>query len=308
MPIHSVDHLRHNHDFTVLHDHGERRTRLVLVLTAATMVIEVVAGSAFRSMALLADGWHMATHVAAFMIALFAYRYARKHADTAAFTFGVGKVTLLGGFSSAIVLALVAALMLAESVQRMFKPELIQFNEAIAVAALGLVVNLICALLLRDRHNHAGGHRHDHNLKAAYVHVLADAFTSVLAIVALVGGRFLGATWLDPMMGMVGALVILRWSYGLLAETAPILLDAGIDEERETAIRKCLEDDADTHITDLHIWRVSGHHYAAVISLFTHLPRTAEYYKNRIKHFRELAHVTIEVSECPEQNTNDRAR
>lgn len=307
MPPHSVEHLRHNHDFATIHDQGERRTWQVLALTAVTMALEIVAGTLYGSMALLADGWHMATHVAAFAIAIFAYRYARRHSDSAAFTFGVGKVSLLGGFTSAIVLAIVALIMLGESVQRVWHPELIHFDEAIVIAAVGLLVNLICALLLQARHDHnaAPAHAHDHNLKAAYVHVLADALTSVLAIIALVCGKYLGWNWLDPVMGLVGALVILRWSIGLVIESAPVLLDAGIEETRERAVRARLEADTDTHITDLHIWRVSSHHYVAVISLLSHSSRTSGYYKDQLRDFPELAHVTIEIGECPENNAKD---
>lgn len=303
MPVHPVEHSSHNHDFATLHEHGERRTWLVLGLTAVAMAMEIAAGTLLGSMALLADGWHMATHVAAFAIAIFAYRYARRHADTAAFTFGVGKVTLLGGFTSAIVLAMVALIMVGESALRLLHPEIIHFDEAIVIALIGLLVNVISAMLLQGRPDdgHGHDHAHDHNLKAAYVHVLADALTSVLAIVALVCGKYLGWNWLDPVMGVVGALVILRWSIGLVRESAPILLDAGIDDSRERAVRARLEENGDAQVTDLHIWRVSGHHYVAVISLLCHFPRTSNYYKDRLRDFPELTHVTIEIDDRPQR-------
>ena len=278
----------------------------VLVLTFVTMVVEIIAGSIFGSMALLADGWHMGTHVAAFMIAIFAYRYARNHANNPAFAFGTGKVGVLGGFASAVALAVVALVMLLESVQRIIEPHNIQFNEAIAVATLGLVVNIVSAILLKDGHHHHHDHHegsehhhhHDHNLRAAYLHVLADALTSVLAIVALVSGKYFGWNWLDPMMGIVGAIIITRWSYGLLRQTSPILLDGSIGSEQEQAIRDIIESDSDNRISDLHIWRVGANHYAAIISLVTHFPKTTEYYKELLGDFHMLSHVTIEVYAC----------
>ncbi len=323
--------LRHTHDFTLINRKGERRTQYVLLLTAITMVVEVVAGIGYGSMALLADGWHMGTHVAAFLIAIFAYRYARRHAESPDYTFGTGKVNVLGGFASAVALAVVALVMLAESLQRIFDPQLIRFNEAIAVATLGLVVNLISALLLKDHHHHDHGddhghthhhhdhdhahdhdpahvrehshahdheHGHDHNLRAAYLHVLADALTSVLAIAALVSGKYLGWHWLDPVMGIVGGLIITRWAYGLVRQTGPILLDATVDPDYQRAIRHAIEHDSDNRVSDLHVWRVGANHYAAIIALVTHHPRSAEHYKGLLGDFHRLAHVTVEVNRC----------
>ncbi len=267
MHVHTLERLQHSHDFSVKNRKGERRTQYVLMLTAVTMVVEILAGSIYGSMALLADGWHMGTHVAAFMIAIFAYRYARKHANDPAYAFGTGKVNVLGGFASAVALAVVALVMLAESLQRLFDPQIIHFNEAITVAVLGLLVNLVSAILLKDGHghdHHAHAHtHHDHNLRAAYMHVLADAMTSLLAIVALVSGKYFGWNWLDPVMGMAGAIIITRWSYGLLKQTSPVLLDASIDEDYRLAIREAIEGDADNRISDFHIWKVSASHYAA---------------------------------------------
>ncbi len=308
--------LQHNHDFSLINRKGERRTQYVLALTAVTMVVEVVAGIAFGSMALLADGWHMGTHVAAFLIAIFAYRYARKHADSPDYTFGTGKVNMLGGFASAVALAVVALVMVAESLQRIFDPQPIHFNEAIAVAFLGLFVNLLSALLLKDghgqahdHHHHQHDHHHDHNLRAAYLHVLADALTSVLAIVALIAGKFLGWNWLDPVMGIVGAVIITRWSYGLVRQTGPILLDANIDADYRRAIQKSIEDDSDNRVSDLHVWRVGADHYAAIIALVTHAPKTADHYKDLLRGFHRLVHVTIEVNRCDESHcSTDRQR
>jgi len=324
MHTHTLENWQHSHDFSTINQKGEQRTQYVLILTAITMIVEIIAGSLFGSMALLADGWHMSTHVAAFMIAIFAYRYARKYAKSSVYTFGTGKVSVLGGFASAIALAVVALVMFLESLQRMIEPHMIQFNEAIAVASLGLLVNIVSAFLLKDEHHHHEHHHHpddhhehhhhhehhpDHNLQAAYVHVLADALTSLLAIVALVAGKYLGWNWLDPIMGVVGAIIITRWSYLLLKQTSPILLDASIEEDYQVAIVKTLENDSDNRIADIHVWKVGANHYAAIISLVTHFPNTIEHYKALLGDFHKLAHVTIEVNACQDEpcvvaNTN----
>jgi len=305
MHTHSIEPWQHNHDFTVIHAQGERRTKQVLLLTAATMVVEIMAGSVFGSMALLADGWHMATHVAAFLITIFAYRYATKHARNPAFAFGTGKVSVLGGFASAIALAVVALVMLAESLQRIVVPQPIHFNEAIGVAVLGLVINMICAVILQGHHGHGAHgldhthtHGHDHNLKAAYLHVLADALTSVLAITALLFGKYLGWNWLDPMIGIVGALVISRWSISLLRQTSPILLDASIEADDLSAIVAAIEDDADNRVTDIHVWRVGPADYAAIISIVSHHPANNDYYRNLLHDFSEISHLTLELHTC----------
>lgn len=301
MHTHNLKHWQQDHDFSVLHESGEKRTQWVLILTAIVMVVEILAGTYYGSMALLADGWHMGTHVAAFMIALFTYRYARKHRDNPAFAFGTGKVSVLGGFASAVTLAVVAAMMLLESVERFFDPMTIRFDEAIAVAVLGLAVNLASAVLLKDGHHHhheGHEHPHDHNLKAAYMHVLADALTSVLAIVALVAGKYFGWLFLDPMMGIVGAIIILRWAYLLVRETGPILLDGSIEEAYKHAIIEVIEADHDNRVADLHIWKVGPGHYAAIVSLVTQYPQSPTYYKELIGSFERLKHVTIEVNQC----------
>lgn len=309
-----LENWQHTHDFAIQNSSAERRTYYVLILTAVTMLAEIIAGSVFGSMALLADGWHMGTHVAAFMIAIFAYRYSRQHADNPAYAFGTGKVSVLGGFASAISLAVVALLMLVESLQRLIEPQAIQFNAAIAVACLGLLINVVSAFILSDSHDHSHhhhdhghDHHHDHNLRAAYMHVLADALTSLLAIIALLSGKYMGWDWLDPIMGIVGAVIITRWAYGLLKQTSPILLDASIEEDYQLAIKQVIEQDADNMITDIHIWKVAANHYAAIISLVTHAPNSTEYYKGLLSEFDRLSHLTIEVYKCHEGESANQA-
>lgn len=307
MTSHDITPWQHTHDFSVIQEQGEKRTLQVLLLTAVTMVVEIAAGLTFGSMALLADGWHMGTHVAAFAITIFAYRYAKKHAQSKQFSFGTGKVSVLGGFASAIALVVVAFMMAAESVHRMFSPQAIRFNEAIGVAIVGLIVNLISALLLQSHHNHDHGHghdhhhHHDHNLRAAYLHVLADAFTSVLAIVALSAGKFWAWHWLDPMMGIVGAGVITKWAHGLIKETSTILLDGSIKEATRDKIIQAIESDGDNSISDLHVWRVGPEQYAAILCIVTDHPKTPDYYKELIAEIKNLAHITVEVIACQEE-------
>jgi cation diffusion facilitator family transporter len=304
MHIHTLEQWHHSHDFSATPHNAEKNTKIVMLLTAVTMVAEIAAGTLFGSLALLADGWHMATHVAAFGIAIFAYRYARSQANNPQYTFGTGKVGVLGGFTSAVVLAVVAFVMALESVARLFQPQMIQFNEAIGVAAIGLVVNFVSALLLQEHHAHDhhahDDHTHhpDHNLRAAYLHVLADALTSVFAIVALFAGKFLGWIWLDAAMGLVGAVVIARWSYGLVRETGSILLDGATDKQTRLDLITSIEADADNRVADLHIWHVSPHHLAATVSLVTHYPQAPEHYKNLLKQIPSLSHVLVEVNPC----------
>ena len=299
----SIEKWRQNHDFVVINRHGERRTRYVLILTAVTMLAEIVAGISFGSMALLADGWHMATHVAAFLITLFAYHYATKHAANPEFAFGTGKVSVLGGFSSAVALGIVAVFMLAESIGRFFSPHHIEFNAAIIVAVVGLTVNIVSAVLLKEHHHHSDHeHHHDHNLKAAYFHVLADALTSILAIAALIIAKLAGFYWLDPLMGIVGAIIISIWSLGLIRETSPILLDGSIDETYREAIRNRIEQDSDNRIADFHIWHVSAHHYAAILTIVTDHPKPTSHYKALLRDFDRLSHITIEIHECSDGN------
>jgi cation diffusion facilitator family transporter len=303
MHIKTLDSWKHKHDFTVIHEKGERRTTQVLILTAVTMGIEIIAGAAFGSMALLADGWHMGTHVAAFMITLFAYRYAKRHKKNPLFTFGTGKVSVLGGFASAVALIVIALVMGLESIQRIVDPQEIRFNEAILVALLGLTVNLVSAFLLQERPDHDGGDsthhcNHDHNLKAAYLHVLADALTSVLAVAALFSGKIFGWNRLDPAMGIVGAFIIVRWALGLLKDASPILLDKTVEEMNHAKVREIIEADSDNRISDLHVWRVGPEDYAVIVSLVTHFPKPVEYYKRLLKDVHKLSHITVEVNQC----------
>ena len=298
---------RHSHDFTHDFSQAEQRTRVVIVITVAMMLLEITAGVLSHSMALLADGWHMSTHAIAFIMAAVAYHFTRRHSADIRFSFGTGKVGVLGGFASAIVLSVIALLMAGESVHRLFSPLSIHFNEAIGIASLGLAVNLVCAFLLKgDPHHHHGhahgsAHNHDHdlNLRAAYVHVLADAFTSVLAITALTSGKFFGWSWLDPVVGIVGSGVVFSWAYMLLRDTGVILLDvtpqtSDLPEE----IRRAVESDGDSIVTDLHVWQVGSGKFAAIVSIVAHQPRTCESYRALLREHEELVHVTIETQHC----------
>jgi cation diffusion facilitator family transporter len=307
-----IEQRKHSHDYCGSFDRAEKKTRRVLGLTAIMMVVEIVGGLKLNSMALFADGWHMATHVAAFFITVAAYSFARRHAKNARYSFGTGKAGVLGAFTSAIVLGAIAVFMVVESVNRLLHPVAIHFNEAILVAAVGLVVNVVSAWLLKDEehehhghvhgheHSRGGSHKHDLNLRAAYAHVIADALTSLLAIGALTGGKFLGYTWLDPIMGIVGSGVIAQWAYSLVRDTSGILLDEepeGSDLNAE--IRKAIESDDDTLITDLHIWQVGVGKFAAIISVVAHEPKPPSVYKQLLKEHEELVHVTVEVEQCP---------
>ncbi len=300
---------RHTHNFVPDFSGAERRTRIVIGITAVMMVLEIAVGLVSHSMALLADGWHMSTHVIAFLITAMAYYLSRKHSSNAQFTFGTGKIGVLGGFSSAVVLAMIALLMAGESAYRLFAPLTIHFNEAIGVASLGLLVNLTCALLLKNDshhrrhggHRHAGDHRHDLNLRAAYVHVLADAFTSVLAIIALTGGKFAGWSWLDPIMGIVGSGVVFSWAYALMRDTSGILLDrTPPSSDLPDEIRRAVESDGDSLITDLHVWQVGTGKFAAIVSIVAHEPRSSDEYRELLREHEELVHLTIETQHCRE--------
>jgi cation diffusion facilitator family transporter len=263
-------------------------------------------------MALLADGWHMSTHVIAFLITAMAYYLSRKHSSNAQFTFGTGKIGVLGGFSSAVVLAMIALLMVGESAYRLFVPLTIHFNEAIGVASLGLLVNLSCALLLKDTshhhhdgHSHAADHRHDLNLRAAYIHVLADAFTSVLAIIALTGGKFAGWSWLDPIMGIVGSGVVFSWAYALMRDTSGILLDrTPPSSDLPDEIRRAVEMDGDSLVTDLHVWQVGTGKFAAIVSIVAHQSKSSDQYRELLREHEELVHLTIETQHCREHETH----
>jgi len=263
------------------------------------MIVEIVCGLLFGSMALLADGWHMASHAAALGITALGYLFARRHASDPRYCFGTGKIGELAGYSSALLLAVIALIMAYESVKRLLLPVAISFDEAIAVAVLGLIVNIISALLLKGEHleeYHHSSHDADHNIRAAYLHVLADALTSLLAIVALSAGRFLRWVWMDPVMGIVGAIVIARWSYNLVRDTGRILLDMNTNRSLSDDVRRLVESDADNQIADLHVWRVGPGHFAAIVSVLTSRPQPPVYYKGLLKSFKQLCHVTVEIN------------
>jgi cation diffusion facilitator family transporter len=334
---------QHGHDFLPDRSAAERSTGWVMLLTGVTMIVEIVAGFLSGSMALLADGWHMGTHVAAFGITIYAYRYARLHRNDPRFTFGTGKVTELGGFASALALAFVALLMLIESGQRLFEPRAIAFDEALAVAVLGLAVNVVSALILARQgghghahaaahdsphdhdhahdhdhdhdhdHAHAHGHGEDHNLRAAYLHVIADALTSVLAIVALLAGKLAGWTWLDPVMGIVGALLILRWAQGLARATAAVLLDGVARNEVRERLRSAIERHPDAarrgdSVADLHVWAVGPNRLAATVSVVADDPDTPVAYRRRLAGIAALAHIVVEVNRCDDPHCRKEQR
>ena len=321
MAIHDLSGWQHSHSYDPGNRGAERRTWLVVAITAATMVAEIVAGLLTGSMALLADGWHMSTHVVALSIAGIAYWLARRWSRDERFAFGTWKIEVLGAFSSALLLGVVAIAMIVESVVRLVTPAPINFVPALWVAGVGLVVNLASALVLGHghdehhhdhgdghRHEHGDGHRHDHhehrrhddlNLKSAYVHVVADAFTSVLAIVALAAGLWLGWSWLDPVMGLVGAAVILWWAKGLIADSARVLLDREMDSPVVQQIKQAIESDGDTEIADLHVWRVGRASHAAVVTVVADNPQPPDAYRSRLSGIVSLMHVSVEVNRCP---------
>ena len=313
MHTRSLQPWQHDHAFgQQVRRAGERRTLLVALLTAATMVVEIAAGIAFGSMALLADGLHMATHAAALALAVAAYVYARRHAHDRRFTFGTGKVNALAGYSSAVVLAMFALLMVWESGNRLLQPRPIDFDQAILVACLGLAVNLGSMLLLRGDHPHhaaadenrhhddAHGHDHratDHNLRGAYLHVLADALTSVLAIVSLGAGKMLGWSWPDAVVGLTGAVLVGRWGLGLVRDSGGALLDREATAAVREQIRRAIETD-DSRVADLHVWSVGMDGYAAALSVVAHRPRPPEDYKAKLPASARVVHATVEVHRC----------
>ena len=300
---------QHSHEFDSGNPAAERNTWRVVCLAAVMMVIEIAAGWWSGSMALLADGWHMSTHVAALGITAGAYWLARQYARDARFAFGTFKIEVLGGFASAIILSLVALLMVAESIERLFAPQSIHYEQALVVAVIGLVVNLASVWLLGD--GHTGCHSHDHghdrdspsdrhhdlNLRAAYVHVLADAATSVLAIVALLGGKYWNCAWLDPTMGIVGAVLVGVWSSGLIRATSRVLLDCEMDHALVATIREVIESDGESRVSDLHLWRVGRVHFACIVAVVAREPRTADAYRQQLRPHEQLVHVTVEVQQ-----------
>lgn len=333
MHTQTVEAWQHPHVFLgARHDRHEKRTWLVVALTTVMMVAEIIGGTLFGSMAVVADGWHMSTHAGALAIAALAYRFARKHARDARFSFGTGKMGELAAFSSALLLALVAVLIGYEAVRRLFEPVAIDFTEATALAVVGLGVNLASAWLLFDGHHHHHGHEHgrghsdghahhahdhdhdhhhhddhdhhhhhdhDTNLRAAYVHVLADALTSVLAIVALLSARYFGLLWMDPAMALIGVAVILSWSFGLVRSAGAVLLDMVPDRHLAGTIRKRLEV-GDDRVSDLHLWRLGPGHVGVIAAVVSDRPQPPAAYKERLTGLAGLSHVTVEVHRCPD--------
>lgn len=325
MHTHSVEPWQHPHVFLgAKHDRHERRTWFVVALTAAMMVAEIVGGTIFGSMAVVADGWHMSTHAGALAIAAFAYRFARRHARDPRFTFGTGKIGELAGFASAVILALIALAIGYEAATRLAAPVPIDFAQATWLAVAGLTVNLVSAWLLFDRdhhhgHEHAHGHRHHHdhdgrhdrahrhrshrdtNLRAAYVHVLADAMTSVLAIAGLLAGWFYGWVWMDPLMALVGVAVILSWSVGLLRSASAVLLDMVPDRHLAGMVRDRLEIDGD-RVSDLHLWRLGPGHAGLIAAVVSDHPQPPAVYKRRLEGIDGLSHVTVEIHVCEDRH------
>lgn len=302
--------LNHSHSFGQDRKRpGESRTLIVIAVTAAMMVVEIATGILFGSMALLADGLHMASHAAALSINAFAYVYARRHAHDERFSFGTGKVNALGGFSGAVLLAVFAVMMAVESVIRLVNPVAIAFNQAIVVAVIGLVVNGLSMLILNHRdddphHDHDHGHadhghhhhHHDHNLRSAYLHVLADALTSFLAIFALLAAKYFGLVWMDPLMGIVGAIMVSRWSVSLLVSTSHVLLDRQVPAVIRQKVMDGIQKSGDNQVVDLHLWAVGPGIYAAIVSVATGEPQPPDYYKTLIPPDLKLVHVTVEVN------------
>lgn len=317
----------HEHHFSVGNARAERSTRLVMWITVVAMVVEISAGWWFNSMALLADGWHMSSHALAIGLTALAYATARRYAADPRFAFGTWKIEILAGFTSALFLLGVAAMMVVGSVERIVSPQPIRYQEAIVVAVFGLAVNVVCALILGRSHEHGHGHGHGHdhhhghehghdhhehadlNLRAAYLHVIADAATSVLAIVALVGGLFYGWSWLDPLMGIVGAVLVAVWARGLLVDTSKVLLDREMDHPVVDEIREVLEagpEPGNTRIADLHVWRVGQQAYSCALTLVTHdRALTADEVRRRLSVHEEIMHSTIEIHYRPDAPAGD---
>lgn len=317
MHTHSIEGFRHTHVFLgEAHARNERKTWTVIAICAAMMVAEIVGGVWFGSVALIADGLHMSTHAGALLIAALAYTYSRQYAGDERFVFGTGKLGDLAAFASAVALAMIALLIGYESLNRLFNPVSIAFNQAIPIAVVGLGINLLSAYLLRDDQHHRHGHSHDHqqgddahsrppgvyhrdhNLRAAFVHVMADAAVSVLVIIGLVAGRQFGWIWMDPVMGLIATIVIMSWSWSLVRAAGAVLIDVSSDPALSAKIVARLEQCGD-RISDLHLWRVGPGHMAAIVSVVSDHPETSSAYKKRISDLPGLSHLTIEVERCP---------
>ncbi len=292
----------HSHHFDEGNPIAERNTRLAVILTAVMMVAEILGGYYYGSMALLADGWHMSTHALALGLSVGAYVLARRYAQDDRFAFGTWKIEVLAGYTSALFLLSIALLMFYQSAQRLIEPIVIHYNEAIIVAIIGLLINLVTAWLLGDNHHHDHGHHHGHNhhdlnLRSAYFHVLADAATSVLAIIALIAGKFWGAVWLDPVMGIVGGVLVSVWAVGLLRDTGRVLLDAHMDDPVVEEVREVIADvDPNAYITDLHVWRVGKGKYSVILSLESKSGMNPNDFRKALSIHEELVHITVEIN------------
>lgn len=300
MHTRSMENWQHDHVFGQdQKTRGERRTGIVVALTASAMVLEIVGGLAFGSIALLADGVHMASHAAALGISVFAYGYARRHAGDKRFSFGSGNINSLAGFASALLLGVFALWMAVESLERLWNPVAIAFDAAIIVAIVGLVVNGVSMLLLAENHEHQDhGHQHDHNLRSAYLHVLADTLTSVLAIIALLAGRYMGWIWLDPIMGLVGAALITRWAWALVRDTSRVLLGYQAPAAHVAAVKQALERVDSNVVTDLHLWAIGPGIYALAADIVTHSPRPIDDYRELLPKTLGIVHTTFEIHDC----------
>jgi cation diffusion facilitator family transporter len=293
---------------------GEIRTIVVIAITALMMIVEIIAGSVFGSMALLADGLHMASHATALAISALAYIYARRHAYDERFSFGTGKVNALGGFTGAVLLVVFAFMMAWESVARLINPIDIAFNQAILVAVLGLIVNGVSVFILGHEdhdhhhgHSHQHNHHHDHNLRAAYFHVLADALTSLLAIFALLAAKYFALIWMDPLMGIIGAILVSRWSVGLLRTTSSVLLDRQGPQHMQDIIKRSIEEHDENRVADLHLWSVGPNIYATEISIVTHTFQPPNYYKEMIPRGLGLVHINVEAHQCIDEDDSEEA-
>ena len=299
-----TDNFKHSHIFDEGNPLAERNTRWAVALTALMMVVEIFGGWFYNSMALLADGWHMSSHALALGLSVLAYSTARRFAHDTRFAFGTWKMEILGGYTSAILLIGVAGLMLFQSIERLLSPTPIRYDQAIAIAIVGLFVNLACAWLLKNDHSHHHDHDHHHhehhhdlNLRSAYLHVIADAATSVLAIFALIGGKLWGASWLDPLMGIIGAVLVAVWAYGLIRDTGRVLLDAEMDAPVVAEIYEVIEaSPIKAEISDLHVWRVGKGKYSCILSLVTTQAVEPRYFKEQLSIHEELIHITVEVN------------
>ncbi len=299
----NIEQWQHSHSFGKNKEQIEKKTLIVVLITFAMMIAEIAAGLLSNSMALFADGVHMGTHAFALGISFFAYILARKYSKNQKFVFGTWKIEILGAYTSALLLGVVAIMMTYSSIERIIRPKVIFYNEALIVAVIGLLVNLACAYIL---HSSTGHHEHEHhasdhdhedlNLKSAYLHVIADALTSVFAIVALISAKYFNLQFLDPVMGIVGAFLIMRWSLSLLKDSSKILLDYNVNQPLANKIKEIIESDEETKITDLHLWKVADNSYSCIIALVSDNDQSIEDYKNRLHVLKELAHVTVEIN------------